>query len=61
MTYIPLTELDVCTVSYGPSFLLFTCGPSAKQYRHVWTEKMKLVRHYLFEANQAHGKGNFQI
>ena len=39
MTYLLLTEFEVCTVSYGPSFFPLIYGPSAKRAGHKSTGK----------------------
>ena len=39
--YLLLTEFKFCTVSYGPSFLSLTYGPSAERTGHKSTGKNK--------------------
>ena len=40
-TYLLLTEFEVRTVSYGPSFFPFAYGPSAKRADHKSTGKKR--------------------
>ena len=39
ITHLLLTEFEVCTVSYGPSFFLSIYGPSVKRAGHKSTGK----------------------
>ena len=50
--YLSLTEFEVHTVSYGPSFFLLIYGPSAKHMGHKWTEKKRSVTYSTARENE---------